>query len=256
MSLNYQWIVQKIDELSHDGARVLDFGCGVGTLVASISKQLPSLNINGADTFAGTFSRWQDDVPEAAKGLVSKIENGVLPFEDNSFDLIYTNQVFEHVFTPEEALQEIGRVLKPGGTLIMLFPCRGTWFEGHVGVYFAHWFMGKPKRLRRWLDMAHRLGMGYFREDKTREEWVEWGAYTLEESCIYHTWADVTRWLDRSVGSEITALEHQNIAFRLRHSKLKVLAPVANIAPLNLLSILIHRLRGGRAFSVLARSAQ
>ena len=44
------------------------------------------------------------------------------PFEKNKFDNALTNQVFEHVFNPEEFLSEITRVLKPGGHLLITVP--------------------------------------------------------------------------------------------------------------------------------------
>jgi SAM-dependent methyltransferase len=44
------------------------------------------------------------------------------PFEDASFDSALINQVFEHVFNPEEFLQEVHRILKPGGKLLLTVP--------------------------------------------------------------------------------------------------------------------------------------
>lgn len=45
-----------------------------------------------------------------------------LPFLDNSFDCVLSFQVFEHVANPFEAIQEIGRTLKPGGLLLLSVP--------------------------------------------------------------------------------------------------------------------------------------
>jgi SAM-dependent methyltransferase len=45
-----------------------------------------------------------------------------IPFNDNTFDLFITLDVFEHLFTPEIAIKEIYRVLKPGGSYIMTVP--------------------------------------------------------------------------------------------------------------------------------------
>lgn len=44
------------------------------------------------------------------------------PFPDQVFDSVITNQVFEHVFNPDEFLCEIARVLKPGGHLLLTVP--------------------------------------------------------------------------------------------------------------------------------------
>ena len=45
-----------------------------------------------------------------------------LPFEDNSFDIFLTLDVFEHIFDPVQALREIHRVLRPGGYYFMTVP--------------------------------------------------------------------------------------------------------------------------------------
>ena len=44
------------------------------------------------------------------------------PFENGHFDSVLTSQVLEHVFTPDEFLQEIHRVLKPDGRLLLTVP--------------------------------------------------------------------------------------------------------------------------------------
>ncbi|MFM2136031.1 MAG: hypothetical protein RL021_1431 [Bacteroidota bacterium] len=45
-----------------------------------------------------------------------------IPFPDNRFDSVFSSEVFEHVFQPEELLREMHRVLKPGGKLLMTLP--------------------------------------------------------------------------------------------------------------------------------------
>jgi SAM-dependent methyltransferase len=45
-----------------------------------------------------------------------------LTFADGSFDLVLTQDVFEHIFHPDRAIKEIDRVLKPGGAYIMTVP--------------------------------------------------------------------------------------------------------------------------------------
>lgn len=46
----------------------------------------------------------------------------MLPFEDESFDLVFTEMVFEHLPQPWEVLAEIDRILAPGGSLLVLVP--------------------------------------------------------------------------------------------------------------------------------------
>ncbi|MBE6501052.1 MAG: glycosyltransferase [Methanobrevibacter thaueri] len=52
-----------------------------------------------------------------------------IPYEDNYFDLIYCSHVLEHVPDDKKALSELYRVLKPGGTALILVPINGIAFE-------------------------------------------------------------------------------------------------------------------------------
>jgi SAM-dependent methyltransferase len=58
-----------------------------------------------------------------------------LPFPENSFDLILSNEVIEHVQSDREAILEIIRTLKRGGRLTLFCPNRGYGFETH-GIYW------------------------------------------------------------------------------------------------------------------------
>jgi len=49
-------------------------------------------------------------------------DGGKFPFNDSEFDSVVTNQVFEHVFTPNEFLKEINRILKKNGKLLLTAP--------------------------------------------------------------------------------------------------------------------------------------
>ena len=62
-----------------------------------------------------------------------------IPFESGRFDVVYANQVFEHVRFLDQMFEECTRVLKPQGTLITLFPLATYPLEGHVLVPGAHW---------------------------------------------------------------------------------------------------------------------
>lgn len=53
-----------------------------------------------------------------------KLDVQQMPFEDNSFDVVMCNHVFEHVPNDKKAMREILRVLKPGGWAIMQVPQR------------------------------------------------------------------------------------------------------------------------------------
>lgn len=70
---------------------------------------------------------------ESVKPLYEKVYvcdcQDMEPIKNNSFDLIYSNQVLEHLFYPEKFLKEAHRVLKPQGLLILSTPNLSAWFN-------------------------------------------------------------------------------------------------------------------------------
>jgi SAM-dependent methyltransferase len=66
-----------------------------------------------------------------------------LPFEDGTFDFVFSQQVFEHVTDYPGTLAELRRVLKPGGAGVHIFPSRWKPIESHIYVPFASVFQGR-----------------------------------------------------------------------------------------------------------------
>ena len=70
------------------------------------------------------------DLEPAYSGAIKHdVENG-LPFGSQSFDLVWCTEVIEHLYKPKYLLDEIERVLKPGGVAILTTPNSGWWFYG------------------------------------------------------------------------------------------------------------------------------
>lgn len=99
---------------------ILDVGCGTGTLTAMMKQTHPSSAIHGVDI--------DDNVLNIARqkfdnnSLTISLHKGSvlqLPFDDNSFDAAFSCLVLHHLKTEDKqkAIQEIFRILKPGGTL-------------------------------------------------------------------------------------------------------------------------------------------
>lgn len=65
--------------------------------------------------------------PEYGPALVHDVENG-LPFDDDSFDLVWCTEVIEHLHNPRHLLDEIERVLRPDGLAVLTTPNSGWWF--------------------------------------------------------------------------------------------------------------------------------
>jgi SAM-dependent methyltransferase len=102
-----------LDRVLRPGARVLDAGCGRTTRLAAYRDRIAKLVGVDLDAAAGAANTAVDRFVIA--DLCSR-----LPFEDASFDLVYTNFVVEHLREPEPAFREWRRVLHPDGALILL----------------------------------------------------------------------------------------------------------------------------------------
>jgi ubiquinone/menaquinone biosynthesis C-methylase UbiE len=76
-----------------------------------------------------------------------------LPFDDDSFDGVFMNEVLEHVDNEGASLNEIRRVLRPGGTLVLMSPNRFFPFEGH-GLQLGAHKVDVPIPLLPWLPGA------------------------------------------------------------------------------------------------------
>jgi SAM-dependent methyltransferase len=117
---------------------VLDFGCGYGGRTVRY-KELGAKSVTGTEIVpemvaeAQEFAKW--------KGVDIQIlltpEGQQLALPDNSFDMICSYDVFEHVASPEQVLQECWRLLRPGGVLHAVFPpfhhpLQGSHLDGYV----------------------------------------------------------------------------------------------------------------------------
>ena len=110
-----------------DEARtVLDVGCGVGHWGQLLSRVLPEeCSFTGVDR----EPLWVEKAAERAEagGLAQRFRYQVgraeqLPFEDNSFDLVTCQTVLMHLRDPAVALQEMTRVTRPGGVVLVTEP--------------------------------------------------------------------------------------------------------------------------------------
>src|SRR5436190_4845360 len=105
-------------------ASVLDVGCNVGEFLATLARDRPSLRLAGCDVNASAVEAARRDVPTADLRVA---EADALPFPDASFDCVTCIEVLEHVPPARwtAAVQEMRRVLVPGGRLILRTPHAG-----------------------------------------------------------------------------------------------------------------------------------
>lgn len=111
------------------GKKVLEIGPGAGghsVLFAKYGAIMSSADI--------TFSRARatqakfdlmEDMADGCLAMQSDAEN--LPFADATFDIVYSNGVLHHTPDTEQAINEVYRVLKPGGQAVIMLYCKDSW---------------------------------------------------------------------------------------------------------------------------------
>ena len=99
--------------------KVLEVGCGTGLILKEIDKKVSKAV--GIDLSEGMLEKARN------RGLeVYHAEASDMPFEDNSFDLVYSYKVLAHIEAIEKTLYEIKRVLKTDGIAILEFYNRNS----------------------------------------------------------------------------------------------------------------------------------
>ncbi len=107
---------------------ILENGCGVGMYVEHLQSSGGRVFGLEYDFSRAAEARLRSDLTVCAAG------EG-LPYPAQSFDLVLSHEVLEHVGNDRQAVEEIVRTLKPGGRLVLFVPNRGYPFETH-GIYW------------------------------------------------------------------------------------------------------------------------
>ncbi len=109
----------------HDGQKVLDIGCGWGRIAIGLLTRFPNLKVSGIDVSEEAISRAPALIEKETGNSSVDMRVGTaekLPFADNSFDCIISTRVFQYIQDPQEAMQEVMRVLKPHGRVTISVP--------------------------------------------------------------------------------------------------------------------------------------
>jgi len=145
------------------GDRVLDMGCGAGRHAFELYRRGADVLAFDQDaddlaTVSDMFAamRAGNEVPDGAEADVRQGDALQLPFANGEFDRIVAAEVLEHIPADEQAIAELVRVLRPGGTLAVTVPrwwpekvCWALSAEyhevegGHVRIYTGDELVGK-----------------------------------------------------------------------------------------------------------------
>ena len=105
------------------GMTVLDLGCGPGVIGCELARRTgPGGQVTGLDISEELVAVAQQiKASERVEHVTFATGNAYdLPFSDNHFDFVYARLLFQHLREPRRALDEVRRVLKPGGRLCLV----------------------------------------------------------------------------------------------------------------------------------------
>ena len=190
------WLEQGGDVLSYhlhliekfcpnkENPRILDFGCGMGTVVMYLLQN--GYQACGVDIDADILKQAQDAF--AAKGcdrdLLRQIQgledvdryrvagDYRIPFPDDYFDFACSMTVFEHIYKLDDSLCELHRVIKPGGRAFVSFPSSYVIIEPHALLPFVHWIPFSKFR-EFYIELFNRLNAGQGIDAKLSNEYLD-----------------------------------------------------------------------------------
>lgn len=105
---------------------VIDFGCGDGVQLNSVKKlndKRIALKLYGIDLSEEALKTAKKRIPDTSFKIASTYETG---FTENYFDISLSSDVIEHVLDPSRMIDEMIRVTKPGGHIIIATPVKYT----------------------------------------------------------------------------------------------------------------------------------
>jgi phosphoethanolamine N-methyltransferase len=119
---------------------VLDIGCGLGAIDVLLARTHGASRVTGIDVEPALVERGRDTVHRAGLGgcvEIRLVEPGPLPFDDASFDLVFSKDSIIHVQDKPALYREVLRVLRPGGVFVGSDWLRGG--EGRPSEAMRHW---------------------------------------------------------------------------------------------------------------------
>lgn len=122
----------------------LDLGCGPGQIPIMMAARFPGLRITGLDAAPAMIEEARRAAARANVAISFQVfragANGRLPYADAVFDLVTCNSVLHHLADPVAVFDELARVAKPGGGVLirdlrrpsrLAFPLHVRWFGRH-----------------------------------------------------------------------------------------------------------------------------
>ena len=188
-----------------EDARILDVGCGPGTITADLARRVPAGSVVGLDRSPEVI---EEAGATARRAGVTNVELAVgdvyaLDHPNDSFDVVHAHQVLQHLSDPVAALREMGRVCRPDGIVAV----RDSDYSAFT------WWPAVPE-LDEWLDVYRTVARGNDAEPDAGRRLKSWalaagldvvastaGTWCFSEPEDVAWWGDL--WAERIVGSRL-----------------------------------------------------
>lgn len=156
------------------GLRLLDVGCGPGTITADLARRVAPGRVVAVDNAPAVLALARAAAADAGVAVeVREADVYDLPFADGSFDVVHAHQVLQHLSDPVAALVEMGRVCRPGG----LVAARDSDYPAMV------WHPPDP-RLGRWLELYEEVAKATGAEPAAGRRLLSWAHAAGYESVV------------------------------------------------------------------------
>ncbi len=144
--------ILKIDNVK----KVLDYGSGSGLHIDLWRKVFPFADLYFCDISPVALGKLVFKYPEF-ESKCAEVKNNRAPFDNNSFDVVTSIEVIEHVGNLKAYLNDIYRLIKPGGTFIWTTPCANRFSIEHIFNKLTNQIENTKEGHRRWKweDHAH-----------------------------------------------------------------------------------------------------
>ncbi len=154
------------------GSKLLDLGCGRGEFLRGFIR----CGLNGYGVDRSTIA---ESVCPEAEILQSDLENEPLPYNDNSFDAVFSKSVLEHFYYPEKLVIEIYRIVEPGGIVITMVP---DW-ESVYKTFYEDYTHRTPFTINSLKDILLISGFDDVKVEKFRQLPFLWSLPWLQPFC-------------------------------------------------------------------------
>jgi SAM-dependent methyltransferase len=167
------------------GMRVLDVGCGPGTITADLAARVAPGRLTAVELTADALALAQAEAVSRGRANMDFAVSDVhaLDFPDGAFDVVHAHQVLQHAGDPVQALREMHRVCAPGG----IIAARDGDYAGFT------WFPLVPE-LAEWLTLYERVARGNGGEPDAGRRLLSWAraAGLREVTATSSTWCFAT----------------------------------------------------------------